>query len=407
MNRKRGRLLAVVLLSNFAIVAGTVVFGWSQFTIALLFVADSLLVVARLLLERLFAGRPRGDATPPSLPYPVLDILFEDVLDKRGAIRVSDRLPRLYPRNLPFVLGQWIVVFWLAVLASVTWLALAPLDGGLDISLVLVLPLFVAKHALIIDTWAAIGIYERASARTVRRSRELLFTVFITCFVVFSLSAQSEDLLQVTVATMVLLVPKLLFDCRDAGIGPSLLVFDPSDDTTIEPVAAPAGKPRHVFRNDERVVSSWAIYLGLFYTVFPGLFFIVLPGLVGLTVSLKTSFLGIAAGAIGTLLVAVATSLLVLWLGQANVEYRVYDDVLVAYDQYLDAPQWSVPFEDIRAISIGENALGWRILPLVNPLPFEKFPVEVARSTDEDLQFKYLDQPEEFVRTVRDAIDDR
>lgn len=134
----------------------------------------------------------------------------------------------------------------------------------------------------------------------------------------------------------------------------------------------------------------------------PGLYLIGAFGLFGfISGSLKIIAIGIAVGTVAALVIALSVSYLIMWLGQAHVEYRVYDDILVAYDRYLEKSQWVVPFEDIRTVSTGENVLDTLLLPPLIPVPFEKVPVEIERTTGDDFKLEYLEQPQEFVRTIR------
>lgn len=393
---KRAILLVAVLLSNLAIVAGVVALEWSPLTLVSLFVGDALLGIGRILLERLFAVRPRGDAVPSYGPYPVLDDLFESLLDKRGSIRVSDRIPRVYPGNLPFVLEQWVSLLGTGVLFTTTWFALGPPEGGLHVSLVVVLLAFVTKHSLIIATWASAGVYEQASVATVR-PREILYTVLVAWIALVFLAPLPGE--YTAIAAILPVAPKLLFDFREAGIGPEPLVFDPSSDTTVEPIPTPAGKPRHVFRTDDRAVFNRAARFGVFYAFWPGLFLIGPIVLIGF---LADSLAVILFGIVGGVSITFSISYLVLWLGHANVEYRVYEDRLVAHDQFLDTPQWAISLDDVQTISTGENVLDALRLPPLIPIPFDTVPVDIERSTDEDRRLEYLERPDEFVRTVRE-----
>lgn len=404
MNRKRLRLFAVVLLSNLVIFLGSLL-SQSPYTLAILIVLDAAFGGVRILFERLAAGRPRGDAVPVMTPYRFLENLYEMVLDKRGWFRISERLPPLYPRNLPFVIDQWVVFFWLIPLVVLTWVGLEPLEGRLSLSMVPALCLFATKHYLIVDTWESMGVYEDATSRTIRRSRDLFFTGLLACFAIWMLSRAVPTATYVTATIMIILIPKVLFDCREAGLGPWPLTFDPSGDTVAESLSMPDGEPRYVFENDRRVVRDWGIHDGLSYAVILGIYLGGFLGLIGAWtyVSAVMAFLGVAVAVIVSPVIAVPTTLVVFWLGRANVEYHLYEEALVAYDRNLDTPQWIVPCTDVQSVSVGDDTLGWTILGVLNPFPFEKYPVGIERSGSENLRLRCLEDPEEFARIVQKA----
>ncbi|ADQ69175.1 hypothetical protein [Halogeometricum borinquense] len=399
MHWRRVRLFLIVLFSNLFIFLGAL-FSQSQFTIAVLFVVDALLGIGRILFERLAAGRPRGDAMPPMDWVRFFEDLYDAVLDKRGHLHLSDRLPPLYPRNIPFVIDQWIIFWVLSPVVMLTWQGLEPLAGGFALSAVPTVCLLAAKHYLIVDTWQSMGMYEDSGAQTIRRSRELLYTAFIACFAVLVVSNADPTTVSVTAATMVVFMPKLPFDFREAGIGPWPLTFNPGSDNTEQPLPTPDSEPRSMFGNDKRVVRNWAIHDGLVYAFGRGfefaLFFFLL-----LVWGLTPALYGIAVVLVVSPLVFAPVTLITIWLGRANVEYRLHDDALVAYDTYLDEPQWTLEYTEISSLSVADDSRRWKFLSVFDPLPADQFPVEIQCSTSENLRLRGLEKPEEFARTLR------
>lgn len=404
MTGKRLRLFAVVLLSNLVLFLGALL-SQSQYVLAVLIAVDAVFGIVRILFERLAAGRPRGDVVPAMTPYRLLEPLYEKVLDKRGWFRVSEHLPPLYPRNLPFVIDQWVVFFWLIPIVVLTGVGFDPLERGLSLSMLPALCLFATKHYLIVDTWESLGVYEDATARTIRRSRDIFFTALLACVAVWMLSRATPTAAYVTATTLIILIPKFLFDCREAGIGPWPLAFDPSSDTVAQSLVTPDDEPHHVFENDGRVVRKWGIHDGISYTAILGIYLGGFLGLIGawVYVSAMMMFLGVAVAVIVAPLIAIPTTLAVFWLGRANIEYRIHDDALVAYDAYLDSPQWVVPFADVRSISIEDNTLGWTVLGVCNSIHREKYPVKIECAESEDLRLRCLEDPERFVRVFQEV----
>lgn len=390
MDWKRVRLGLLVGLSNLFIFLGAL-FSQSQFTIIILFVADALFGVSRIFLEQLAAGRPRGDAAPAMLWVRLLEGLYDVVLDTRGQFSLTKRLPPLYPRNLPFVIDQWVVLWWVVPMVVLTWLGLEPVAGSFEFSATPTLCLLALKHYLIVDTWESMGIYEDAAARTIRRSRELLYTAIIACFAVWVVAGTAPTAAEVTAATMVVFIPKIPFDCREAGIGPWPLTFNPSSHTAEQPLMPPDDEPQSVFANDRRVVRDWAIHDGLSYVFAMGISFASVYGLIGLwAFGLIAAVYGGTFAVIASLVVLVPATVVVFWLGRANLTYRFHDNALVANDTFLQEPQWVVPYADIESVSVGDDALGWKILWVFNPLPFTQYPVEIERSGRENLRLRSL-----------------
>ncbi|WP_459887289.1 hypothetical protein [Halostagnicola bangensis] len=394
-------LIPIILISNFAIIGGAAVFGWSPLTVVALFVFDALLGAIRISVERLFAGKPRGNAQVPTYPiFPTQPIyhgvIYESLLDKRGVIRLRDWIPKLYPRNIPYALEWWVFIAAFGFCLGITWLSFGPIAGTIDESFGLVLALITTRHVSIIVIWQTTNQYEQASAPTVRRRRELLFSFAIAFIAIVFVGSQPAGS-AIIVAATIPLVPKLLFDFREAGIGPDLLVFDPSSDTATQPLPIPAREPRHVFQNGRRGVYNTALFLGVLHMLAPGLAIIAVFGLIAV---FSQSLLVGLIGVIATLLIALSIDYVAMWLAYGNVEYRVYGEVLVAYDHYLEEPQWVVSSKDLTTITTKPEPLKSQIIPSVNA------PVEIECATDESFRLEYLDQPEEFVRSVRGTMTD-
>lgn len=401
MRRGTAGLVGVVLALNATLVVGAL-FSERALTIAVVFALDAVAGIARLLYERLAAERA-STAPPAMTPLRFLEPLYEMVADKRGSVRVAARFPSVSPRNLPYVVDQWVVCFAVFPVVVLAWTALEPFEGGLGPTLLPAVLLVAAKHDRIVQTWAAAGRYATASPRTVRPSRDIVYSTVVACVAVWSLSRTPPDPAQVTAATALFCLPKFAFECRECGVGPWPLTFDPAGGATLDPLSVPDGPPRATVQNDRGVVRAWAIHDGLSYAV---LFATSLTGFLGTVAVLGSGSLRVTLWAVAIALlaappVAVLTVAAVVWLGHANEEYRVYDDALVAYDSLLDEPQWVVPVEDISSVSVGDDPLGWTILGLVHVLPFETYPVVVERESGDDVRLSALADPAALASAVR------
>lgn len=413
MIRRRAVLVLLVLVSNAAIIAGAVAFEWKALTIVALFVADGLLGLIRISLERAFARRPAPDDYPPLSIMRLYDLWIEHIMNKRGTMQLNTRLPQVTARNLLYALPIWNGIVVVSVILGSIWYLASPV-ASIELTLITILPLIVAKHSWIISDWSNNGSYERSSPKTVR-PRSVLYSLVLFSGIVFSVAGQPPDL--VVAATVLVIGPKLLFDFREAGIGPWPLTFDPTSDTEAEQISPPTGVTRHVFQTDNRALFSWAsLGLGLVSVVTFGLFvfflaaMLIWPLMDVLTESLS---LGGTADLTSTIVLALVPAVgiplgvnwLILWLGHANVEYRLYDDELVAYDRYLEEPQWVVPFDNIESISTTEKSIvEARLIPSA-PSVFTT--VELECTTDEDRRVEFLAQPDDFVRLVRGRMRER
>lgn len=410
MINKRIVLLLLVLVSNVAIVAGAVAFEWNSLTVVALFVVDGLLGFVRMSLERAFARRPVADKYyPPTTPYTPNE-WYRIIMDKVGSIQISDRLPCLTVRYLQYTIAIWNMIFVVGIILGLGWYTVEP-TSSVAPTLVAILPLLVAKHASIVAVWAEKGVYEHASPATVRH-RSVLYSGALIVIAIFVIAPQPLNLVVGT--TVIMIGPKLLIDFREAGIGPWPLTFDPTSDTKRNHFSAPTGMPRYVFQTDHRALLSWAcLEIGIPYILHPGMFvFLLTAVLIWPFVSFLTTILsfGELATFSGTLVFALpptvglvlGVSYFLTWLGHANVEYRIYDDDLVAYDRYLEEPQWVVPVDDIESVSTNRKTL---LLARVIPSATSEFTtVYLECATGEDRELEFLERPDEFVRIVRGKV---
>ncbi|MFC4408038.1 hypothetical protein [Haloarchaeobius iranensis] len=404
MPSRSRHLGAAVFLANLAIPVAVVVFAWSPLSAVALLLTDIVLCIGRMATEQLFAGRPRDDTDRPRYrpvqlsPFWQKEI-YGSLLRKRGAIRFGGRLPPVYPRNLPFVLetagGALVVV---GLLFAGVWSVVPPVTGALDAALLVVLPAVALRHVAVVATWSATGRYERAAATTVRRRREFLYAGLVACLAVLFVGASERAAIGVVLA----LVPKVAFDLRDAGIGPAP---GTTADTAEDSLELPVTSPRETFEQRASAVYGSAAGIAVFHLLFPGLpvvYLVVLLGIAAESVLLSVVLLT------ATFIAVFVLDLVAVWLAHANVEYRLYDDRLVAYDRLLDEPQWSLPFDDVTDVTAHpqrpEDQLlvdsPHRLNHVHGWLPFVGIPVRIERRDGDALGLAYLDRPEAFVRAV-------
>ncbi|WP_128478994.1 hypothetical protein [Halorussus pelagicus] len=131
-------------------------------------------------------------------------------------------------------------------------------------------------------------------------------------------------------------------------------------------LSMPSGRPVERFQADQRAVRIAGMLDGVVPRIewellnvisrVAALFSVVVVGFVA------GSALGPTAGVVGTGVALVAAVAGFVSMGIAHfelafgaMEYRLYDDELVAYDARLDAVQWRVPLEAIRTVSVEQG----------------------------------------------------
>ncbi|WP_254863737.1 hypothetical protein [Halovivax gelatinilyticus] len=267
--------------------------------------------------------------------------------------------------------------------------------GSLDPSLALILALLVAKHVTIVAAWAVDSVYERASVESIR-PRERLYATLVGLFAAGSVLAMPAEILATIVA--IVIVPKFLFDLREAGIGPSSLTFDPTCDWEVEEIPLPTASPRTVFRTNRQAVSAAATVLTILpFSLFFGL--VVFGSLAGVThtlVGLDSGLWGWIGVITATFVFVYGVTFLVVWIEYGDLEFRVYDDTLVAYDTRLRAVQWRVPLEAIDSVSVTHS-----VFTLLTPFCGRAVRIEY-RGGGPPVDHHHWDVPLERIRYVKD-----
>ncbi|MDQ2052197.1 DUF6498-containing protein [Natronolimnohabitans sp. A-GB9] len=359
-------LLLILLVANVSILAGIPAFGWSPISVAALFAIDAILAVTRTTIEKTFVGHPPDKTGLHAYSFPIGGHL----INKRGCYRLPFVPVNIYPQNFPYVIRSLFIMAFLGIFTLGAYYSNGipvgrPATGGFDSSLTVIILLLVAKHAAIVAWWASDGIYERASVGTIRPRERLLATV-VGLFAFGFISITSSE--TVAVAVLIVLIPKLLFDLREAGIGPSHLTFNPNCERQVERILMPTTNPYAVFHTDRRSLTSATLILAtpLFVLVFGPLVFSFLAGVTLSLIGLNNSSWGWIAVTATTIAVVYGGAVLVQWIKYGNVEYRVYDDTLIAYDTHLRAVQWRIPLEEISSTS-AEHSFFTLITPFCNP----------------------------------------
>lgn len=329
--------LEFIFASHLVVVAIATLSG-SRLTVACLFIIDAALTMIRILYERLAAGRPQTGSPPATDPYNLFKDLHDAVVDKRGRVPVPGSMPPVYPRNIPYVVESCVILYPLLVVAFPVWL-FSP-SGTLSVLAIPGIGIIAAKHFVFIQARESAGVYETASSRRIRRNRSLLLVALLSGGAVAVLSAVSTPATTM-VAAMAVAAPWVLFDCRQAGLGPWFPVIE--GDAVDRPVSAPRGQPYTTFAHDKRGVRQHAFGGGFAYALDAGFSVMLLSGI--LAISARAVWLVLVMVVLLPVFLILPASALVMWIGESHVEYRLYDNGIVAYDTYLNTVQWVAPVE--------------------------------------------------------------
>lgn len=351
-----------VLLANLVPLVGVVTLGWDASVLVVLYVVEALLSLALAGFEALFAQRH-----PPSERDGVVSVGEADLTDKRGSVAVVSWLPPVYPRNVPFVAGVvtsvgWFSLFVVLLIVSTVDAGAALARPGVLLSLAGLVVTGVGESA---REYFAGREYETVSPYGVIETpaRRVFFLVFLVLPV-----AESGGL--VLLAALVVGKVAVEYSGHRAESGETgrltgWLAGPDEADEQPDPVSVPEGDPAAAFPTDRRTALLAATFRTIqgvapFYAVFCcfawfGAVALLAgddPGLVAWAV------LGVPALALycGTLGVHVGSS----YVRYAPLEYRRYDDRVVAYDTWLDEPQWSAPVDHLHNVDVLTDRLADR-----------------------------------------------
>ena len=325
-----------VVVANTVPLVGVLTLGWNAHALLVLYWVEGLTTVVLAAAKALFAerGSPGVGAVEP----------LHELREKRGGWRPLAGLPQVYPRNIPFAAsilgGCAVTVLPLSVLYWATTDAVVRPSLGLLVS---VAALVTAQVADLATDYLAKEKYTEVSARAVLSEPALLGLVVFMLGLVVVAGDQTAGLTvlggvvvaktavsasRIVAGQMDLPVPSVFDDLADDDLVDPLPVVETPDGPVRERVAV---TPTPVLLGSLPLVALGFLHRSTF-VVLVGLVFAALAGGPVWFVPAVTFFLAVASVRIGS-----------YYLRYGTIEYRRYDQHLVAYDTALGAAQWSVP----------------------------------------------------------------
>jgi hypothetical protein len=361
-DRKRLVRPAVTLLVP---VVGVVVFDWRLRSVLLFYWLEVGVTVVRQSVEATFAGRPNSEEGRMLRPP------FGKIREKRGGIAMPGPLPPVYPRTVP-------TVFTGAFVALAAWgligTQIVALGGQVDLSappleILLGTPVDSPGRRLEL-LFGATGIavgglatfvsnvqnrpYQDLSARAIVGPRQIAGPILFLLVFFAGLFFSDGNLVAVRdpVFVAVVIGRTGLDAAEEFGVTDRYLPEGLKRDVQI-------GEPDSIPSGDGEPQARWGVHrpsvVGVRMLTSPGRVFSNRDGLLYLMIALFAWFVVdgtagtiIAAGIlatvalIGSIIVGIETD-----LRYGHLEYRLYDDCVVAYDRLLETPQWRVELDEI------------------------------------------------------------
>ena len=355
-----------VLLANLVPLVGVIRFGWEPSTVVVIYALEVLWSFPLAGAKALFAQRP-----PRTDRESIYDLSEAILTGKRGSLKPVGWLPPVYLRNVPFAFAVaggagWFGVFIGLVLGPEIPLVTVASRPEVVVS---VAALLVGQLAEIGRDYIGDGRYETVSPFTVVETpaRQAFFLTIL----LFTVPAVGES---VDLAVGAFVVGKLLIEWSAFRAthgsegrftawlsGPDTPTEDP------EPPLVPDTAPSAVVSTDDRAV--WATAVGhTLTTVVPtylkpfAIVWLVGIGVVGWSGRSGGAVTALSLAVFGLFVAALVAKTVAYYLRYGSLEYRRYDDHLVAFDTWLDEPQWSTPIEVLRNVEIVGDRLADRLL---------------------------------------------
>lgn len=395
-----GRRLAAfgVVGSNLVPLLGVVALGWSTTALLGIYLIETWAVLLWTVAKTPFAEkRPHNGFEDGSH-------LLASLQEKRGGFRLHRRLPPVYPRNLPVLVGLAVLLGPMEVVAGLFAFSLS--DPQVAV------PAVTSMAAGGVAVFCGRGVefwtdYLRDAGYRDHSPRSLALTPLKHFFGVGALllglgtlTAEAGRLAVDSRTVLVVVVAaKTAYDLHGSRIARgdgerSLFArLYGSRRTEIDPipVETPDGTPRTRATPHSRAVTVDALGRGVVYALTVGGVFVYPVALLGWLVD---PVLGVVAASAVAATFAAARAF-ERYVRYATLEYRRYDGAVVAYDTWLDEPQRRLATDAITDVAVSRGPVG---------RAFDTATVELDAPVDDGPSFG-LFAPEE--PPTDDANDDR
>ncbi|NUE03816.1 hypothetical protein HUB97_15145 [Halorubraceae archaeon YAN] len=350
---------AMFAAANSVPIVGVIYWDWNVFSLLFLYWVELVVGISIAATKSLFARRSVAQRVTYQLP------LYQ-LLDKRGGITISSKLPPLYLRNIPHTVGVfgWLLVVWIVVgvvlLSDLGFEMAISHPTGIALAVVAMMP---AQVHTVWRDYIQQRAYEEVAtidiAQVPARQTLILF-LFLPLAGAIDAAPESGAVLVVVVALMKAGADLygVWMDTRPESKS-YLLDRIVATEFETEPPATlrvPDGEPETRVLADQRGVlaaSVETILIGFISKIGLALLLIFVFGLA----VRSWEILLLSGVAIGTIVaIHVATTYLVY----GTIEYRRYGETLVAYDYVLETPQWVVHTGEIFSPTV-ENKIVDRI----------------------------------------------
>ncbi|MDS0295318.1 DUF6498-containing protein [Halogeometricum luteum] len=346
-----------VLAANVLPLAGVVWFGWEPETLVAVYALELLVMLPFAGVKALFAGQPPASDRENG----VFSVSESDLAGKRGSVIVHDRLPPVYPRNVPFTVavvsgGVWVGFFVLAPVSEVV--AVLDILGRPGV-LLSVVGLVAGQVVETAHTYFLSGRYAEVSPYAVVEipARQGLFLSML----LFVVTLGGPTSVLVAFVVVKVLVEWSGVRAERGGTGRLTgWLSGPDSDTTTDSLDVPAGRPSATVGVDRRSVAAAAVWrvvseTGPFYVVLAGFVWLGVPAFLG--GGAPSLSLWIASGLAGLLLLGLMLAgdiVEVVLVDRWTTYYRI-EDLLVVHDRLTDEPQWTTPLDELRDATVVET----------------------------------------------------
>lgn len=339
-----------VLLANLFPLVGVLWLDWDPETLVVVYALELLVLFPIAGVKALFAENP-----PESDRDGVFDVSESTLVDKRGHVRLHDRLPPMYPRNVPFATavvggGAWISLF-----------VVAPLSEVVSVVAVLRQPEVLVSAATLVSGQLVETVHYVVRRRYEDRSPFAVVeiparqAVFLASLLFFIVVGGATLVLVVFVFVKVLVEWSGFRSEREGGGRITGWLAGPDGDRTVEPVAVPDGQPAHELDVDRRSAVAAALWetattVGPFYVtmctfVWLGTVAFLVDGRPSLTL-----WVGMALVALLLFGLMLCGDVVEGVLERRWLTYRRVGDHLVAYDRLTHEVQWTTPVNELRDV---------------------------------------------------------